>query len=559
MGSVMKSRHWLVEGGPMANGRRGALARRRRALGLSQLNLAEKVRVDARTVGRWERGDSDPQPWQRPGLARALVLTLDELDQLFEPREPCAAVASFTVDSHQLTDVSLLGSVGAAGKVALRISADGDIVAQIDRRTVLVATASALAFLADFPVDGTLVPARPVFARIFDTFGTVVSERWPGAAAVEAAPQPGGAEWRLLLPSGRSMPGTLADVRLMPAVPRGDRAVLELADPGVLEGFARRGGRGFIVAALEDESRYLLLDARTARSRVRAGHETVAVPYGFELDDLTFGIVWAVANLDDALLSDDRALDDARHDLKAYERLTASSVGRESAPDLNPIAHMYLGSDFCARFILRGLPALSGPPVAWTKEQRGEEASTWLLFDHKYRYLRETLSMVGGSMDRGFCIPTSALATSPRYERVLLFLAIALMESLGIRVHLTTDASYASVEGFVIAPEQHTAIIADWVGGEGMWHVDLIGKSSRVRQFEQVAGDVAAQSIIEAAGPARRLSALADYLELDRAWLSRRCAEIGTQGTSSLIQSRSRLISPTGLDTACRYVGSLRL
>jgi transcriptional regulator with XRE-family HTH domain len=559
MGSVMKSRHWLVEDGPMAARRRDALARRRRALGLSQQDLAEKVRVDARTVGRWERGESDPQPWQLPSLARALVLTLDELDWHFVSRDQYPAIASLPADSHHLTDAPQLGSVRAAGNVALRISADGDVVAQIDRRTVLVATASALAFLADFPVDGTLVPALPVFARTSDAFGAMVSERWPGAAAVGAAPQPGGAEWQLLLPSGRSMSGTAAAVRLVSAVPREERAALELADPRETEGFARRAGRGFIVAALEDEARYFLLDARTARSRVQGGHETVSIPYGFELDDLTFGIVWAVANLDDALLSDDRALDDARHDLKAYERLTASSVGRESAPDLNPIAHMYLGSDFCARFILRGLPALGAPSVAWTKEQHGEEASTWLLFDHKYRYLRETVSMVGGSMDRGFCIPTSAVATSPRYERVLLFLAIALMESLGIRVYLTTDANYASVEGFVIAPEHHNAIIADWVGGEGMWHVDLIGKSSSVGPFEQVAGDVTAQSIIAAAAPARRLSALADYLELDRAWLSRRCAEIGTQGTSSLVQSRSRLISPAGLDTACRYVGSLRL
>lgn len=281
------------------------------------------------------------------------------------------------------------------------------------------------------------------------------------------------------------------------------------------------------------------------------------MPDGYELDDLTYGILWAVANLDDALLADDQDLHEARHDLKAYERLAASAVSRESAPGLNPIAHMYLGSDFCARYILKSLPELHAKPVAWTREQKGEEASTWLLFDHKYHYLRDTVAMVGGSMDRGFCIPESAVTGSPRHERVLLFLAVALMESLGIHVQLTTDASYEKVEGFVLAPHKQEAIIANWVNGDGMWHVDLTGKSAVVRQFEEVAGDVGAESHIEAPSPSRRLQGFADYLGLDWAWLVRRCGQLGQRGTNRLVQSRSRLISPTGLDAACQYVGSL--
>jgi hypothetical protein len=355
------------------------------------------------------------------------------------------------------------------------------------------------------------------------------------------------------------MPGTTATIRVEPARMRDGFAVFECADSREVEGYARRSSRGFFAAELVGESRHFLLDARASIARMRSNGQSIAVPQEFELDDLTFGLLWAVTNLDDALLSDDRALDDARHDLKAYEQQTASSVSRDSVPHLNPIAHMYLGSDFCASYILRSLPVLDAPPIAWTKEQRGEEASTWLLFGHKFQYLRRTVGMVGGSMDRGFCIPPSKVASSPRYERILLFLAIALMESLGIHVHLTTDESYTSVEGFVIAPGLGTTIIADWVGGESMWHVDVTSKSSRVRQFEDVARDVATQSAIEEASPGRRLAVLADYLELDRGWLSKRCAEIGSRGSSSLVQSRSRLISPAGLDTACRYVGSLQL
>ena len=110
----------------------------------------------------------------------------------------------------------------------------------------------------------------------------------------------------------------------------------------------------------------------------------VAAPTAYELDDLTYGILWAVANYDDALQADDQALAETRSDLKAYERLSASAVSREAAPGLNTVAHMWLGSDFCARHILRALPNLPEVPAFWTREQRGEEASAWLIFDHKY-------------------------------------------------------------------------------------------------------------------------------------------------------------------------------
>lgn len=66
----------------MVMGRREALTRRRRACGISQEELASSLRVDPRTVGRWEAGTAEPQPWLRPNLARLLSLTLEELDQI---------------------------------------------------------------------------------------------------------------------------------------------------------------------------------------------------------------------------------------------------------------------------------------------------------------------------------------------------------------------------------------------------------------------------------------------------------------------------------------------
>ena len=46
-----------------------SLAERREALGYTQEGFAFAVGVDRRTVGRWERGQSKPQPPQRPKVA----------------------------------------------------------------------------------------------------------------------------------------------------------------------------------------------------------------------------------------------------------------------------------------------------------------------------------------------------------------------------------------------------------------------------------------------------------------------------------------------------------
>ncbi len=62
--------------------KRYRLAERRKGVGLSQEGLADVMGVDRSTVVRWERADTEPQPWHRPRLARALKISVEELAAL---------------------------------------------------------------------------------------------------------------------------------------------------------------------------------------------------------------------------------------------------------------------------------------------------------------------------------------------------------------------------------------------------------------------------------------------------------------------------------------------
>jgi hypothetical protein len=57
----------------------------------------------------------------------------------------------------------------------------------------------------------------------------------------------------------------------------------------------------------------------------------LAFPRAYELDDLTYGVLWAVSTLDEALLADDGALAESSDAVKAYESLPNSAASREMA------------------------------------------------------------------------------------------------------------------------------------------------------------------------------------------------------------------------------------
>ncbi|MPZ66553.1 MAG: XRE family transcriptional regulator [Pseudonocardiaceae bacterium] len=300
---------------------------------------------------------------------------------------------------------------------------------------------------------------------------------------------------------------------------------------------------------------YLAMDRRTARRQLQSG--SVIVPGAFAMDALTLGILWALANLDDALLADDTELTECRRLLRTQLPSADISIPPELVTELSATSYGWLGSDSCARYIVRATETFTTRPVFWTREQRGEEASSWLFFRHKLDYLRVTSHRFGSRGDpvvRDFCIPEETVYTSPPAERVLVLLAAALMESLGIRTQVCTDPQLSTVDGFVLAPGTR-AVIATWVRTEGRWHVDSTASRSALAAFGT--RQAAVHQIRDAPSPVERLTALAGYLGLDWIWVTRRCRELSPHTCAGFARPRSRLLSTEGVDVACRYLAQL--
>lgn len=64
--------------------KRVKLAKRRKAAGFTQEQLAQHLGVERSTVVRWESAETEPQAWLRPKLARAFKVSADELQALLD-------------------------------------------------------------------------------------------------------------------------------------------------------------------------------------------------------------------------------------------------------------------------------------------------------------------------------------------------------------------------------------------------------------------------------------------------------------------------------------------
>lgn len=398
-------------------------------------------------------------------------------------------------------------------------------------------------------------PSLPLDPSPDAPLAALIRERCPGVRLSQPTPD-FGIDWTLMMPDN-----SVTAVQIHPAAtdPEG-RVLIHVHNAPRLDEFLRTPHRAMLLGVDEaPEPRIYALDARAARRQLSErpyADAILSIPGAYELDDLTYGMIWAASNLDDCLLADDLALVENHRRLGADQQLSISEVTRATAGDLTTFSHAWLGSAFCARHILRNFDRLGELPLFWTREQRGEEACTWLLFSHKLAYLRATGQYFGSSpMVRVFCVPERVVRDSPRFERILLFLAIALMEANGVHVQVCTEQEYSDVEGFVLAPRR--AIVATWVRADSMWHVDTTVGRPTLARFAEACGHAAAHSAIATPTSSGRLAALAHYLELDLGWLSRRCASVARQGCGELIRPRSRLLALTGLEAACTSVGQI--
>lgn len=363
----------------------------------------------------------------------------------------------------------------------------------------------------------------------------------PGVGSLVSAN--GGA--RLTLQAGRVLPLTETDA-WVEAVASTENSVVTVANREVRPAGSRR-----TLLIAEEQGDF---DVRYFASERIARR----IPRAYELDSLTLALIWSVSASDDALLFDDTALAESRQSIKVYEQLSGSAVAREAVASVSQLSQNWIGSDFCARYIWRSLVAEVETPLFWTREQRGEEASAWLLFRHKYLYLRRTQDRFGDSgqpQARVFCIPEAAVTDSSPAERVLMMLAAALMESFAITIHVVTEADYGAVEGFVLTrPNQ--VVIANWIRAQGLWHVD--SSDAVASDIADAAGYGVHHSVVADATSAGRLALLAAYLDVDWPWLTRRCAELVLAGVDGLIRPRSRLLGIDGVRRACNYLGALR-
>ncbi|MGA4792230.1 helix-turn-helix domain-containing protein [Nocardia sp. AB354] len=349
-------------------------------------------------------------------------------------------------------------------------------------------------------------------------------------------------------PAGRYFDGAMTPAVVLPAQ-LVDGQVVATEIIGTRPQSVGRLARRLIVTAVHgpDRPRFFGVDTTRRRLPPFAQADPVRVPIAYELDDLTLGLLWAITNLDDALLEDDSVLADT------VGTRSGTVAVRDAGSELSAVSQMWLGSSFCASHILRNAGVLSSTPQYWTAERSGEETSGWLLFAHKFAYLQRTSVLVTGAAapSRTFCLPTPITDSMP--DRVLLLLTVALMESFGIRVEVTTDAEFAVVPGFVLDRDDH-AIVANWVRGDELWHVDIMREGGAVGEFSSVIRDSSHHSILRALDPRQRLRTLSEFLSIDWLWLVSRCGALAQVGLTPFIRPRSRLLSLAGADRACQFI-----
>jgi transcriptional regulator with XRE-family HTH domain/tetratricopeptide (TPR) repeat protein len=275
-----------------ATARRGPLAGRRKAVGLTQEQLAERLGVERTTVVRWERGETKPLPSLRPRLAKALGVSADRLEELLAPasipdpreslapavpRQLPAAVAGFTgrtaelaaltrilddaaMDAPGTVVISAIGGTAGVGKTALAVHWARQVAGRFGDGQLYVNLRG---------YDPAGVPAEPtaVIRGFLDAFG-VPTERIP------ARPEAQAGLYRSLL-ADRKMLVVLDNARdeqqVRPLLPASPASLVLVTSRSQLSGLAAADGARLVsLDVLTDGEAVQLLTARLGRDRAAA-------------------------------------------------------------------------------------------------------------------------------------------------------------------------------------------------------------------------------------------------------------------------------------------------
>ena len=396
------------------------------------------------------------------------------------------------------------------------------------------------------PHDASLAAVHSFDVR-FDSSHLSVNGPMPGTGGV----------WHL--DGLRILDGTSVAVQMYEAEPQGDTVVIGPDDREHLRYFTQARRRALLIAALgaRGADDLYVIDALHARRHLLMPVDRLPIPVAYRLDELVYALLWAALNVDDSLLADDQALHTEQQHLEAHLAQPRSAAARAAYPDLTDVGAAWLGSHVCASYLRRHLEATDAAPWLWSRVQYGGQAAGWLLFTERHQVLQlmqERSASAEGAAGCVFSVPESAVKNSEPYERLLLLLTMALMESYGLTVRLCTKQAYSNATEFVLAPQQ-LAVVADWLSPEAVWHVDSTTSRSETSSLAHALDHARSHSIVSARTPHERLRQAADYLECDWGWLTNRCRELSAYGIGGLLHLRSHLIQPSAIERSLSFLG----
>jgi tetratricopeptide (TPR) repeat protein/transcriptional regulator with XRE-family HTH domain len=274
---------------------RQRMAQRRKALGLTQEDLAELLAVERSTVVRWERGLSEPLPWIRPKLAKALRVSTDRLETLLAvegqeaqdgpgqvPQQLPAVVADFTGRAAEVQSLTqMLDQAGPATPGTVVISAIGGMAGV--GKTALALHWAHLAShrfpdgqlyvnLRGFGPSGSPTPPEEVIRGFLDALA-IPPERVPRSPEAQAG------LYRSLLAQRRMLivvDNARDEQQVRPLLPASPGTLVLVTSRSQLTGLAAEGARLLSLEVLAEDEARQLLSARIGQARADAEPGAVA-------------------------------------------------------------------------------------------------------------------------------------------------------------------------------------------------------------------------------------------------------------------------------------------